>query len=173
MKKLQRVSPDALKGNPRATYAAWQKYEPIVKEAYSLHPKGYTFKPYNMSPATVASRLRDAVRGAIAFEFSSSIDVQDLARWFDEVIVSHTTEEVYIGPKVKVKNVDVILETPDDPVRPHFPETTFRAYATLINSGEQMSLTFAPPIGYNPLAVALEFPNVSVMLNKQGNYVMF
>lgn len=173
MKKLTRVSAESLKGNPRATYAAWQKYEPIVKEAYSLHPQGYTFKPHNMASATVSSRLRDAVRGAIAFEFCSTIDVQDLARWFDEVIISHTVDSVYIGPKVRSVTAVNVSEVGAEPVRLHFPETTFRAYATLINSGEVLTLVFAPPIGYDPNVLAEEYPNVSVMLNKQGNYTMF
>jgi len=173
MKKLTRVSAESLKGNPRATYAAWQKYEKIVAAAYAVHPQGYTIKPDDMSPATIASRLRDAVRGAIAFEFCSTIDVQDLARWFDEVIISHTVDSVYIGPKVRSVTAVNVSEVGTEPVRLHFPETTFRAYATLINGGEVLTLVFAPQRDYDPNVLAEEYPNVSVMLNKQGNYTMF
>ena len=100
--KLNRISPQLLAGNPRATMAAWLKYEPIVKAAFKQHPRPYIYTPSNRTPATVASQLRDAIRGAIAFEHKSEIPHSDLLRWWSEVVVRNDKNTVYIGVPEKV-----------------------------------------------------------------------
>lgn len=96
--KLNRISMESLANNPRATLSAWLKYEPVILAAFRLHPKPYSYRPANMAAVTVCSRLRDAVRGCLAFKYSCEIPHDDLLRWFSEVVFKHDGTNVYIGP---------------------------------------------------------------------------
>lgn len=96
--KLARTTPESLQGNPRASFAAWKRYEPIVLAAFAQHPRPYIYQPTSMSATTVASRLRDAIRGAIAFEHQNQIPADLFRSWFTEIIIKQEGEQVYIGP---------------------------------------------------------------------------
>lgn len=107
MSKLDSINAADLSSNPRATLAAWLKYEPIVAKALQVHPKPFAYTPTTMSPYSVASKLRDAVRGKIAFDYPSTLHTDVVSRWWNEVQVSNDIEKVLIGPKgVKVGRLD-------------------------------------------------------------------
>lgn len=99
--KLSRISMESLAGNPRATLSSWLKYEPVVLAAYRQHPKPYSYRPANMSSATVSSRLRDAVRGMLAFCYSCEVPHDALLAWYSEVKIRHDGTNVIIGPLEK------------------------------------------------------------------------
>lgn len=105
MTKLDRTTPESLRGNPRATFVSWQKYEQIVKAAMDAHPKSYVYPCSTLKPTTIASRLRDAIRGKIAFDYPSNLSTDSVTRWYSEIVIKHDTENVYIGPMEKVKEV--------------------------------------------------------------------
>lgn len=105
MNKLDRTTPESLRGNPRATLLSWQKYEQIVKAAMERHPHSYVYPCSTLRPTTVASRLRDAIRGKIAFDYPSDLSTDDVTRWYSEIIIKFDTENVYIGPLEKVSEV--------------------------------------------------------------------
>lgn len=111
MPKLDRLDPNSLRHNPRCTLDAWEKYRPWVLSAYRMHPRPYIFSPSNISAITVCSRIRDAIRGALAFgyDIDSGISHEDLFRWWGEVIVRAVNAEIHIGPKARV--VDAISAT--------------------------------------------------------------
>ena len=133
--KLSRIDPASLAGNPRATYAAWLRFSLVVRNAMNDHPKPHTITPVSITPATYASRLRDAVRGAIAFGHAD-VPVEDLARWFGEVVVRYDARNVYIGPR-EVKPTEI--ETASIP-KTEFSFATltdeeFQAFVLLLNAG--------------------------------------
>lgn len=105
MNKLDRTTPESLRGNPRATLLSWQKYEQIVKAAIEVHPKSYVYPCSSLRPTTVASRLRDAIRGKIAFDYPSELSTNAVTRWYSEIIIKFDIENVYIGPLEKVTEV--------------------------------------------------------------------
>lgn len=96
--KLNRINPKTLASNPRADYKSWVRYESIVLAAIQKHPMPYVYRPSNMAASTVSTRLRDAIRGAIAFGHSDKISVSDLSRWWSETTVSTENGAVIIGP---------------------------------------------------------------------------
>lgn len=168
--KLSRIDAASLAGNPRATFAAWLRFSTVVKRAMHDHPKPYTITPVSMSPATYASRFRDAVRGAIAFTHSD-IPVDDLARWFGEVVVRHDAKHVYIGPRE---------QKPTDIETASLPKTEFsftmltdmelHCFITLLNNGR-----ITGPIHIqtpNPLWVDPEHPNVTWLQRPDGSLIL-
>lgn len=88
-----------LASNPRASFSAWTRYAPFVYAAFRLHPQPYAFTPKNLSPASVCSKLRDAIRGCIEFSYASDVSTSDLRNWWEETSVTFTLTEVIIGPK--------------------------------------------------------------------------
>jgi hypothetical protein len=77
-----------------------------VIAAFTVHPKSYVYRCTTLAPSTVCTRLRDAIRGAIAFNFPILNDPfthSDLARWYSEVIFKYDQENVYIGPVEEIK----------------------------------------------------------------------
>ena len=95
--KLRGIDPTTLVGNPRATLTAWIRYESIVVAAFRQHPSPYRYIPANVSPATVASRIRDAIRGKLAFDYPCVIPNATLLAWYAEIIVKYDSTQVYIG----------------------------------------------------------------------------
>ena len=88
---------DNLRGNPRATLASWLRYESIVISAYRQHPTPFRYQPTNMAASTVCSRIRDAIRGKLAFNYPCVIDSEALRTWYASVIVRYSENQVYIG----------------------------------------------------------------------------
>lgn len=103
--KLNRIDANSLAANPRATLQAWKQYEPIVIAAMEKHPQPFVYPCSTLRPVTVCSRLRDAIRGKIAFDYPSVLPTLDVARWFGEVIFKYDIENVYIGQAENVRDV--------------------------------------------------------------------
>lgn len=138
MPKLDRLDPDSLRGNRRASLPSWLKYQDIVLAAFRLHPQPYTFRPQGLSPLTVATRLRDAIRGALAFGHPCEIPQPDLLRWYSEVIIKSDESSVYVGPPPKnvPSPVEVAKETPSSSFS--YDSLSFEevaAFAVLLSSG--------------------------------------
>lgn len=170
LSKLSRIDPASLAGNPRATFASWLRFSTVVKRAIADHPKPYTITPVSMSPATYASRFRDAVRGAIAFQHSD-IPVEDLARWFGEIVVRHDTKCVYLGPREQKPSA---IETATLP-KTEFSFVTltdmeYNCFMTLLNNGR-----ITGPIHIqnpNPLWVDPGHPNVTFIPRPDGSLIL-
>lgn len=101
MLKSSSFDPVLLASNPRATLAAWLRFEHIILAAMATHPRPYVFHPNGLSTQTVVSRIRDAVRGAIAFGHCSKQSVENLKTWWAETSVRHINDAVVIGPLKK------------------------------------------------------------------------
>lgn len=101
--KLDRIDAAALATNPRARLVDWKRYEPIILAAMEIHPRPYVYHPTNMSPATISSRIRDAVKGKIAFDHNSTKSADEVRHWFGEVIFKHDATTLYIGPFDRVR----------------------------------------------------------------------
>lgn len=99
MSKLLRITPETLANNPRASLNEWLRFSHIVKDAMLQHPQSFFYKPETMSPNTLESRIRDAIRGCICFSYDPNSDA--IRTWFNEVIFSHTKTLLIIGPKKK------------------------------------------------------------------------
>lgn len=110
MSKLDNLTPSALSSNLRASISSWQRYERIVERAFHVHPQQFVFTPTLFSPATVASQMRDAIKGAIVFKYPTTLSENDLVRWFSETTIRHDKEKVYIGPRKKEKVTCEITE---------------------------------------------------------------
>lgn len=166
MSKLSRTDPAELAKNPRATLAAWLRYEPIVVGAIRLHPKQYVYAPSNLSPSTVASRLRDAVRGKIAFDYKTSVATSDVARWWDETAIRYDNKNVYIGPPESVAEA---LRGTSNEHKYSYETLTFEeisAFAILLSNGR----ISGPVVIQNPPDVSLlNRPNVELIARPDGS----
>lgn len=175
MKKLENLDPTALAGNPRATLVAWKKYESTVLAAHRMHPQPYVFHPTNMAPATVASRIRDAIRGKLAFDYPSSLSTQDLLRWWSEVIVKTDGQgNVVIGPmQATAKPLEFAAPASDSGFV--FDRLSFRqlsAFAVLLSS----NCLSGPVVIRNPpdltLIQSLDLPNFEILNREDGSIVL-
>lgn len=172
MRKMERIDPDALRDNPRATFAAWKRYESIVLLAYRRFPQPYLISPPRMSPATVASRLRDAIRGAIAFNYCTEVPAIDLARWYEKVVIKHTTSHVFIGPPPDKEAPPIVAPevTRDSTLTfDSLPFEEVTAFALLLSRNRLQG----PIIIQNPpdLSQLPDFPNLQ-RLDKNGALVL-
>lgn len=172
MPKLDNLDPAALVNNPRATLPQWVKYSSIVVAAFKQHPLVYEYKPANMSPATVCSRLRDAVRGCLAFQYPCEIPHADLLRWYSEVVVKYSTTTVFIGPP---KPVIEQLEAPNQPPAHSYSFDTLSvdelaAFCLLLSTGRlcgPVVVNRAPNIGTLP-----NYPNIEIMTRPDGALII-
>lgn len=168
--KLSRISMESLANNPRATLSSWLKYEPVILAAYRQHPKSYSYRPANMAAVTVCSRLRDAVRGLLAFKYSCEVPHDDIQRWYSEVKICHDGTNVIIGPIEK--NMDQLEGEGSDVPLYSFKELSLEevvAFSVLI-SGNRIT---GPVFVASPPDVSLlpSRPNVEVV-KKEDNSLM-
>lgn len=99
MSKLDSLDPKRLACNPRASLLAWLKFEPIVIAAINQHPNKFTYLPTTMSPYSVTSKIRDAIRGKLAFDYPSPLATSVVKEWWGSVVVTNDKTKVYIGAK--------------------------------------------------------------------------
>lgn len=171
MSKLDRIDPAQLAHNPRATVTQWLRFQPVVVAAFRQHPRPFTYVPKSMSPATVASRMRDAIRGAICFSYPSDIPITDLAQWWEHSSIRHTTKEVVIGPITS----DVLpalecLNTPS-PTGFHFDSLSFEelvAFSLLLDSGRIVG----PVVVDSPPDISLLPPRNNVEVLHRGTQLV-
>lgn len=174
MSKLDRLDPLSLASNPRATLSAWLKYEDITLTAFRMFPKPYVYTPTNMAANTVASRLRDAIRGKLAFDYPSVVDNTDLLRWYSEVIIKPIGKGVYIGKFDSVEDelkgqAETAASLPDL----KFDDLTYEevsAFALLISTQRLTGpvLVRVPP----DVSTLPQRPNVEFILKPNGALVI-
>lgn len=173
MKKLENIDPQRLAGNPRATLQAWLKYRDVVVTSMRQHPRPYIYTPTSMAASSVASKLRDAVRGKLAFNYPDP-EVTDLAlaRWYSEIVVKHDRENVYIGPPEEIRST-LIGSTPTTPGELVFPTLSFEevsAFALLLSNGRLVGpiRVQQPP----DLSLLQKLPNVEILNRPDGALVL-
>lgn len=173
MSKIDRLEPELLSANPRASLSSWLRYADTVQRAFERKPHAYDFEPLNMKPSTVASRIRDAIRGCLAFGYPCDFASHaELSLWWHEVVVKHTDKKVYIGPQEEVTEA---LKT-----RVAGPKTTYTfdnlsfeevaAFAVLLSSGRIVGpvvITHPPDISLIP-----ERTNLEMMPRPDGSLVL-
>lgn len=173
MPKLDRIDPTALATNPRATLSAWKRYEPTVLAAMAQHPRPYVFRPSNMAPSTVASRLRDAIRGKLAFDHESVRSVDEVRRWYAEVVVKSDLAQVYIGPLEKVTEILAGDHVSTTPAPFSFDSLSFEevsAFALLLSTGRlngPVEIRCAPDLTLLPMR-----PNVEQITKPDGTLLL-
>lgn len=173
MKKLDNIDPQKLAGNPRATLQAWLKYRDVVLSAMHQHPKPFIYQPVSMAASSVASKLRDAVRGMLAFNYPDpEITPLVLAKWYSEIVVKHDRENVYIGPPEEVKN-SLVGTTPTSSTELNFPTLSFEevaAFTLLLSNGRIIGpiMVKQPP----DLALLQKLPNVEILGRPDGSLVL-
>lgn len=171
-RKLERIDPAVLAANPRCTLSAWLKYEPVVLAAYQRHPAPYIYRPTSMSPVSVCSKIRDAIRGKLAFDYPSEIDTPSLAIWYAEIIVKHDRENVYLGPEKAVTDALVGSATTADSIF-SFDTLSFEEVSAfqLLLSGSRLigpiTVTHPPDVTLLP-----ERPNVEMILKPNGTLIL-
>lgn len=179
MSKLSRIDPGKLLGNPRATEPAWRKYEVLAMLAYKNHPAPYVWEPDGMEPSTVCTRLRDAIRGCLAFKHTInpiySVTHDELARWFDEIIIKNTDTRVYVGRPERVADelAGTAVGNAEERKGFSFPSLDFEevnAFAFLLSRGRILG----PVMVTNPPDVTLmqDRSNVEVMLKPDGKLIL-
>lgn len=172
MRKLDRIDPTRLSSNPRASLASWLKYQSVVLAAFRMHPRPYSYSPTNMSPASVCSKMRDAVRGKLAFDYPCEVSTSDLARWFSEVIFKHDHVNVYVGLPAEV-NSSLIGATPISSTDLIFPTLSFEEISafTLLLSNARIK---GPVRVKQPPDITLlpKRPNVELMSRDDGSLVL-
>lgn len=171
MSKLDRIAPDTLAGNPRATLAQWKRYSHIVHKARELDPRPWEMRLVGLAPATAASRLRDAIRGAIAFHYTD--DTDGLMRWYDSVIITHTSTHLIIRSKDMPKTVPEVKAVLDEQYPFQFDTLAldeFHAFGVLLQTGRIVG----PVHIRRPHADQLEshWPNVEIIPSRDGSLLM-
>jgi hypothetical protein len=173
MRKLDNIDPQRLANNPRATLQSWLKYRDVVLSAMHQHPKPFIYQPISMTPSSVASKLRDAVRGKLAFNYpDDEISDLSLARWYSEIVVKHDKENVFIGPPEEVKRT-LIGAKPSNDHELNFPTLSFEeisAFTLLLSGGRivgPIKVTQPPDITLLPTR-----PNVEMLKRPDGSLVL-
>jgi len=172
--KLERITPDVLQHNPRASLAAWLKYENIVVAAFRQHPKPYTFSPTSHKSSTVCSRVRDAIRGAIAFGYpidSGRISTDELSSWWKEVVVKPIGSAVMLGlPTTVDEEIRVERESSGPLQFTTLSLDEIIAFTVLLSSGRILG----PITIFNPPDVSMvpERENVDMLSRADGSLIL-
>lgn len=170
--------PALLLDNPRATYRAWKQYEVLALAALAHFPKTYVFCPHSLRPSTVASRVRDAIRGLLAFNYPILSDPPvshgTIADWWSRVIVKHNATHVFIGsPDRVLTELTGKAETSTPGLVYKYETLTFEeitAFTILISSGR----INGPVIVTSPPDVSLipERSNVELEVRPDGKLLI-
>ncbi len=118
--------------------------------------------------------MRDAIRGMIAFNYPCEIPMIDLARWYDEIIIKHDKECVYIGPPAEVKlTIRGDQRSPDSSSNLIFQTLSFEevsAFQLLLSNARILG----PILIQNPpdLSLLPKRPNVEIMQREDGSLVL-
>lgn len=171
--KLDRIEPTGeLAANPRASLASWLRYSNIVTAAYRQHPRTYIYQPANMAATTVASRIRDAIRGCLAFSYESAIPHADLLRWYSEIVIKNDLAQVFIGPP-KQLSASLVGAAKVEDLRYDYDTLTFEeivAFTMLLSTGRIVG----PVKIQNPpdLSLLPERNNVETLPQKDGSLLL-
>ncbi len=121
----------------------------------------------------MASKLRDAVRGKLAFNYPDS-DITDLelAKWYSEIVIKNDKENVFIGPPDEVKTT-LTGSTPNSASELTYPTLSFEELSafTLLLSGGRIA---GPVICRQPPDISLlpRRPNVEILNRADGSLVL-
>lgn len=74
----------------------------MVEDAVALYPQVFSITPTSRSASTVVANIRDAIKGAIEFNYPTSLLDGRLADWWSKVVVRQKGKEVLIGPPSEV-----------------------------------------------------------------------
>lgn len=177
MNRSSSLDPSLLVDNPRATMRAWKQYETCAVAAFHQHPKPYIFTPTTHRPTTVASRIRDAIRGCLAFAYpilsDPPIGHDALREWWSSVIVKNTATLVIIGVPERV-----LVEMSGDVSAPASGGLAFQtlsleeiiAFTILISTGRisgPIVVTTPPDVSLIP-----ERPNVEMDVRADGKLLI-
>lgn len=92
--------------NPRASLASWLRFRDHVIQAIEWYPQSLILHPISLRPSTYTSRVRDAIRGAIAFGYPCGTYSTDaLLTWYTQISVRFTKTTVIIGPRDAVEEI--------------------------------------------------------------------
>ncbi len=173
--KTDRLDPTTLAGNPRATLNQWKRYENYVMAAFKMHPRPYILEPTSMTAGTFVSRIRDAVRGCLAFGYDCAVPLEDLLRWYSEVIFKPNGAFVYIGPPQEVSEAiqGKPISSSDVTSGYSFPVLTFEevaAFSVLLSAGRLNGpvLITQPP----DLSLLPDYPNVEKIARPDGSVIL-
>lgn len=169
--KLNRIDPEDLSSNPRATLAAWQRYEDLIIQAFQAHPQGWTYTPRMLAPVTFVSRIRDAIRGKIAFDYPSIVNKEEIANWFSQVIFKVVGNDVYIGPKTKLmETLKAPTTTKDTLTFETLSIDEICAFALLLSGGQiQGPIVIQKPPSISSLP---NYPNFHTLPRPDGSLVL-
>lgn len=170
--KDQRLDPARLRDNPRATIAAWQRFESVVRAARQRFPSPYIYSPSNIQPTTAATRLRDAIRGAIAFNYLDDLDATaSLREWYNSVEIRNTTTSVTIGPRTRdAVPLEGVESTPSGYSYASLSHEETAAFCTLLNTGKLLGpVTIGSPPNTDLLS---SYPNVQFLPRPDGSLVL-
>jgi hypothetical protein len=167
-------NPQLLASNPRATLAEWQRFQPIIAEAFRRHPEPYVFQPQELTCATFVSRARDAIRGAIAFNYQITFTTPERLRtWRSEVIFKYDRTTVYIGPPTRCREALTVAAV-SSPVQNgyHFSSLSpdeLAAFALLLSTSRLQG----PVVVTKPTSLAVPaFPNLETIRRPDGSLVL-
>lgn len=164
----------SLSVNPRATLVAWERFSHIVVSAFQASPAPFTYLPTGLSPYSVASKIRDAIRGKLAFDYPCVIDNDVLTKWWEGVVVTNTKEKVTIGPRKRdLPAVDGTVHGDAAFIFDTLPFPELDAFELLLSTGRIKGpiLLTKPPIGVEE-GVNSIYPNVERIFRPDGKLIL-
>lgn len=170
MSKLDRLDPETLKDNPRATHAQWQRFEAIVKSARMAFPTSWEYPIHGLTPNTAASRLRDAIRGAIAFNYTTN--THELLEWYKKIHITHSSTHLIIRPTDMPKTSPAVQAVLSDEFPFSFDtldQTEYDAFGTLLNSGRIIGPVH---MKHAPAMLQRGWMNVEVIPRPDGSLIL-
>lgn len=175
---------------PRFSFEAWQKYEPIIAAWLSYHPAGYCFRPQGLSIETCIPRLRDAVKSALNNNFPSNLlDLKRLREVWPTVVVTRDAvlnDVVRIGPPLKISSPPLghtatspspdqkLIETEEPTL--HLDDLPFSMLSAmhLVNMGIFKGNVIAPNSVRDVFDTALNtHPNLSILSESDTHFTFF
>lgn len=168
--KLSSITVERLKSNPRASAAAWHRYCPFIVEAIKKFPQPSRFIFAGLSPTTAESRIRDAIRGKIAFGYTEGPAVEDVVAWWEQIIVKRDGDFIYLGLKDKFE--EPLKATEEGFQFINLDAQAIEAFALLLSRGH---LKGPVKISVPPTLVSLNllsFPNLQVLNRPDGSLVL-
>lgn len=172
--------------DPRFTLAAWQRYELHVAAWMDVWPLDYSFSPNELALETVRTRLRDAVKAKLHFNYPSSVVDHELLkqRWPGVVVTRHRTQKGYIriGPnegrqKINLTSSTLSLAHKNEALIVQSPQLSdLIAVAHLLNRGilvgEVLVQDYSQVVLQGLTHELTRFPNVEIVEQTATSFIM-
>lgn len=117
------------------------------------------------------SKLRDAVRGKLVFDYASSVTAENLAPWWAETVVKRVDEHVYIGPPDQ-KDFAPIAPKPEGLVFDSLTATELDCFAILLNNGRLQGPIIVKTHWEGWLTLTHTFHNVELVQKRDGTLTL-